>query len=428
MAEFGTDGIRGKGEALLRAGVAEALARAIGAEKPQRVVLGGDVRNTTAELLERLTSELARFDVDVYVAGIVPTPALSFAVEALHADFGVMVTASHNPPEDNGLKVLVRGGMKPDEYMERKLAERMETAPRGKSFGRLFALDTLQEMYADKLYGIFGRTLTGARVRMDCCHGATARFAPEVYEALGVTVEVEKGVRCGARVNVGCGSTHPEYIKRKTQPQELGVAFDGDGDRAICVKDGSIIDGDGILYYVSDMLKRENPQQKDLVVGTVLTNTALERELARRGARLLRTDVGDKHVLRALLREGGVLGGEPSGHILSLKHAAGGDGMLAALLLLRALKDSKLPAYLPLPVFERSFAVDCKRTALADPNIQALCVEAENTPGFDGRILVRASGTEEKVRVLVEGTGIDAEDFFAKLDLFFANFAKNVKS
>lgn len=450
MAEFGTDGIRGNGEKILKGGAAVSLARAVGEAGYSKIVLAGDARNTTPAILEVLAEELLRFDTDIYFAGVLPTPVLSFLVGELAADAGIMVTASHNPPDDNGLKVFGRGGGKLSEAEESGLVKKLSSGvAAGKSHGRLFSLDFGWEMYVEHVVELFGTEKKGTELLLDCCYGATSRFASELFREAGYSVRTLCDRRDGNRVNVGNGSTNPLFLHGElaTGSETIGLAFDGDGDRVVAaVKSASNkaknathadfsaenlvrdVDGDGILYYLSEYLENRNALLGGLVAGTVLTNTALEKELCKRGIRLVRTDVGDKHVLRALKREGGVLGGEPSGHILSLAHSPTGDGLIGGLLFLAAYAETELSPYAPQPVAEKSFVVEDKQATLADEKFLQIIESARSTPSFDGRIVVRASGTEDKIRVLVEGEGIFSADFFAEIENYLREKSKNVKN
>ena len=393
---FGTDGVRGVvGEALTpelveRLGRAAALWTAGGG-----ILVGRDTRASGPELEAALARGIVSGGGDVALAGVLPTPAV--ALQAL--DLGAVVSASHNPPEHNGVKFFDAAGSKLTDEEEEQLEEMLAAAP-ASDVGRVEQVEGAAQRYLEYVLDRFGRELGGLRIAVDCANGAYYEIAPPAFEQLGARVHAIGVDPDGANINVRCGATDLEALQRTVVDGgfDLGVAFDGDGDRMLAVdNEGNAVDGDQIVAILALHLR------VDLVAVTTMTNLGFHRLMADHGIRVVTTDVGDRYVLEALRAEGGVLGGEQSGHILYLRDHVTGDGLAAALLLCAALEGRTLAeaaAVMPrYPQAKRNVPVASKALT------PAILAEVERTNvalGGGGRVLVRPSGTESLVRVLAE--------------------------
>ena len=362
--------------------------------KGGRVFVGRDTRASGPELEEAFARGIVEAGGNAVLAGVLPTPAVAL----LALDLGVVVSASHNPPEYNGIKIFDRDGQKLTDSDEEEIESLLEEE--GPGDGEIDRVSVATDSYLEHIIERFGSDLSGVRVAVDCANGAYSAIAPQAFEQLGAEVTAIGAEPDGTNINVGCGATDLSLLQRTvlTGDFDLGVAFDGDGDRMLAVDaNGAAVDGDQILAILADRLG------VDLVAVTVMTNYGFHRFAEERGIRLVTTDVGDRYVLEALRREGGVLGGEQSGHIIYLKDHVTGDGLAAALLLCAALEGRTLAeaaAVLPrFPQAKENVRVTTKN--LSDDllqEIQRLNTELEGS----GRIVVRPSGTEPVVRVLAE--------------------------
>lgn len=433
MHYFGTDGIRNKADALLDADIPYFLGKAI-SQKGGKVIVARDVRTSSQEIEKQLCKGLLEGSAQIWLAGILPTPALAYTALSQKADYAIMITASHNPPEFNGLKVFGKGGRKLSGEEESALDEKifsLATNPNEESVAFLYedlCADTLTEdevlsdlhvtpslsnhririvdgaefLYAKHVKEMFPR-FDGYKIRLDCAYGCYATLAPAIFMSLGAVVCAEHNIRDGEKVNVGCGSTHIEEFARRVKKDEIGFAFDGDGDRVLAVVDGKLYDGDGMLLALSTLYRLQGKLKKRFVVGTILTGTKLQRELAYHNTALIRTDVGDKHILDALNAQGCLLGGEKSGHILMLDRANTGDGLITALSLLEVKRTlGSLPGYVPYPVLEFNIKADDPATTVMSDDFQAKITKVNNLYSPSGRLIVRSSGTEPYIRIFYE--------------------------
>jgi phosphoglucosamine mutase len=394
---FGTDGVRGiVGEDLTpqlveRLGRAATLWAGGGA-----VLIGRDTRGTGPELERAFASGVASAGGHAVLAGVLPSPAVAL----LALDLGAVVSASHNPPEYNGVKFFAKDGSKLADADEEEIEALLEAAPRQPELGQIDNLEVAVESYRDHILDRFGTDLTGLRIGVDCANGAYSSIAPKAFEDLGAEV-VTIGVHPdGRNINVGCGATDLRTLRRLVVEEglDLGVAFDGDGDRMLAVDaDGEALDGDQIVAVLALDLG------VDLVAVTTMTNLGFHHLMNERGIRVVTTDVGDRYVLEALKREGGVLGGEESGHIVYLDGHVTGDGLAAALLLCGALHGRSLA----------EAAAVMHRYPQSKENVRVARRELSNGLRHEvdrvnrelvgrGRVLVRPSGTEPVVRVLAE--------------------------
>jgi phosphoglucosamine mutase len=418
---FGTDGVRGVAGEMLTAELATALghgaAEVVETERPQ-VLIVRDTRDSGPMLESALAAGIAQGGGDALLGGVLPTPAASVLVRRHGLDLGAVVSASHNPWQDNGIKFFGRDGSKLDdaieERIEGRIADRLEEAGSGRrppesaaAIGRVRTLEAALADYLRELSTAFPLDLTGRRIAIDCAHGATYRAAPAIFERLGADVEALGTDPDGRNINEGVGSTHPEGLAELVAggDAEIGFAFDGDGDRVIAVDgSGGVRDGDELIAITARHL-RDTGRLDGGVAVTVMTNYGFHQAMEGAGIELEVTDVGDRHVAAALRHRAWTLGGEQSGHLIWTEYAPTGDGIGAALLLLGALGDGALADARPferLPQLLRNVEVR-DREAVAGAAALWEAVERENS-ALDGRgrVLVRPSGTESLVRVMVE--------------------------
>lgn len=436
---FGTDGIRGRanvypmtGEVMMEVGRAMALVFRLTptASGARRVLIGKDTRRSGYMLEDALASGLCSMGVDVLQVGPIPTPGLAFLTADMRCDAGAMISASHNPFDDNGVKFFSRDGFKlPDELEERIeqlvfTEELREHRPVGAEIGRASRIDDATGRYIVFLKKTFPRecTLDGLRIVMDCANGAGYKVAPTVLAELGAEV-IPIGIEPnGTNINDGCGATDTDRMVQTVRRYraDLGIAIDGDADRVILSdENGSIVDGDQILAMCARELVRQGRLERNTVVGTVMANLGLERALLGMGVDLLRTDVGDRYVVEAMRREKLNLGGEQSGHIVFLEHNTTGDGILSALQVLALCCRGGRPLSELARVMERMPQILRKVSVREKPplaelaNVQATIERIADHLGTSGRVLVRYSGTEPVARVMLEGEDEETIGAFA---------------
>jgi phosphoglucosamine mutase len=416
---FGTDGIRGVANVDLTPIMAYDLGRAVGHLLDgggRSVVIGQDTRRSGDMLVAALSAGLTAVGTDAVELGVVTTPCLAFVAAAGDHAAGIMVSASHNPPDDNGLKV-VSGGRKVDDEVE-ELLERLifqADALPGRTnaeLGQVRRDTTGMEAYLAHLREAAGDAVRGLRIGLDCANGSASVMAPALFRDMGATVTVVAAEPDGQNINVDSGSTHPDRLADTVRREglDLGLAFDGDADRLIAVDEtGAIVDGDGVMGICGLQRMADGTLRNETVVVTVMSNGGLERALRAAGVRVLRTPVGDRHVFEAMERADAVLGGEQSGHVIFRDLATTGDGMLTGIELIKAVRRGgaslgELAARIPrLPQVVLNSAVRHKDSWQVDPEFSAAIARAESRLGTRGRILVRPSGTEPKIRIMVEG-------------------------
>ena len=418
---FGTDGVRGVANADLSPDLALGLGRAAtrlqserGVDRPT-VVVGRDTRRSGPMLEDALAAGVAAAGGRVLRAGVLPTPGVAWLARTEGASMGAVISASHNPYPDNGIKLFGGDGYKLTDADEGRIEELLETpfdAPTGAGVGSSEQLDATAERYAAWVAGMVDVDVSGLRVAVDCANGAAFRVAPAVLDRLGVTYTLVAAAPDGVNINVDCGSTHLRHVADvvRTGEFDLGLAFDGDADRLLCVDAaGTPVDGDHLLGILArDLLSRDELPGR-LVVLTSMANLGLHRALRTLEARTVVTDVGDRYVLEAMRREGAVLGGEQSGHIIALDRQTTGDGVVTAALLLAALArtgDSLTHAARLVEKFPQrlvNIRADRSRLAGAAP-VWAAVRSVEKRLGDDGRVVLRPSGTEPLVRVMVEAS------------------------
>lgn len=422
---FGTDGIRGTANASpMTVETALALGRAVAtrfnrAGHRAKILVGKDTRLSGYMFEAALLAGITSTGADVILLGPLPTPGIAFLTTSMRADAGIVLSASHNPFEDNGLKVFGHDGFKLPDEVEMDL-ERMMDSPaamkvaRGHDLGRAKRVDDAMGRYVTHLKTMLRAEydLSGLRIVVDCANGAAYRAAPTLLSELGATVFAIGVTPDGTNINDGCGSLHPEKAAAavKSHGAHLGIALDGDADRLILIDErGDVVDGDAVMALAALDLKEHGLLRGDTVVATVMSNLGLEHALSRAGIRLERTAVGDRYVVQRM-REGGFnFGGEQSGHLVFLDHATTGDGLVAALQVLNVMQGRQRPLSELAQVMQRlpqllvNLKVPEKRPLASLPLAAAAMADVEAKLGKDGRILVRYSGTEAKIRVMIEG-------------------------
>ncbi|MBE9202274.1 phosphoglucosamine mutase [Synechocystis salina LEGE 06099] len=425
---FGTDGIRGKAGELLTAPLALSLGFWAGQVLREQtdtfgpVIIGQDSRLSSDMLANAMAAGLNSAGVEVWQLGLCPTPCVAYLTRKTAAIGGIMISASHNPPEDNGIKFFDHQGLK----LPKSLAKAIEAGLRGQSqtsalttsqWGRSYGQPQRVQHYQDFLLGSLPQPLDfqGLKVVLDLAWGASVNLAPHIFRNLGAEVVALHDLADGSQINVDCGSTHLHRLQRAVRETgaDLGFAFDGDADRVMAVDaQGRPVDGDYILFLWGKTLQQSNHLPDNLIVGTVMANLAFERAWEKLGGKLIRTAVGDQNVQAQMWETGAMLGGEQSGHIICHHHSYSGDGLQAALHLTALVQQSGLSlsellseSFQPYPQILRNIRVLDRERRLhwqeCAPLQQAIAT-AEESMGDTGRILVRASGTEPLMRVMVE--------------------------
>jgi phosphoglucosamine mutase len=429
---FGTDGVRGvanvypmTSELALQLGRALAHVVRSGPHR-HRIVIGKDTRLSGYMLEQAIASGICSMGVDVMLTGPLPTPGIAFITESMRADAGVVISASHNPYQDNGIKFFWRDGFKLPDQTELRIeqlvldgaspgaADFHGLRPTANRIGKAKRVDDAIGRYVVFLKSLFPRDLTldGITVVVDCGHGAAYQVAPAVLEELGARVVALNVSPDGRNINHKCGAVHPEGMARAIlrHKAQLGLALDGDADRVILADErGRVVDGDAIMALLGRALLASRQLAKKTVVATVMSNLGLEAALLPVGGKVVRTAVGDRSVVEAMRRHGYNFGGEQSGHLIFLDHVTTGDGVAAALNVLAVMRregkslSSLAACFTPFPQVLVNVPVREKRALAELPGVSAAVASAEKALGREGRVLVRASGTENKLRVLVEG-------------------------
>jgi phosphoglucosamine mutase len=426
MALFGTDGIRGlangsvlTAETALSAAVAAAhilVESSSNAGKRPRAIVGQDSRASGEFLEAAVIAGLASAGVDVYRVGVLPTPAVAHLVAATGADLGVMISASHNPMPDNGIKLFARGGGKLDDAIEAAIEKRMGEPwerPTGRAVGRIVNDETAAAAYIEHLLSSVSTPLKGLKIVVDCANGAASAVAPVVYEKAGATVIAIHHSPDGWNINDGCGSTHLEDLQAAVvrEGADFGIAHDGDSDRCLAVDgSGAIVDGDQIMTILARGFKARGRLKDDTIVATVMSNLGFFHAMKNSGIEVVTTAVGDRYVLEQMLAGDFSLGGEQSGHLIIRDHAGTGDGILTALALAQEVASSGKSLAELASAMQRFPQVlinvsGVAKEKLAQSTVIADAVSAaEKTLGEEGRVLLRASGTESLIRVMVEAS------------------------
>ena len=425
---FGTDGIRGEANRELTVDIALRLGYALGfylkRENPDKkkikVILGCDTRISGYMLRSALLAGLTSMGVSVDFVGVISTPAVAYLTKAKKADAGIMISASHNPAKDNGLKVFAGNGYKLPDEVELEI-ERLMDDPTilanpiaGDKVGKFKYAEDEYYSYRDHLLASVNGDFSGMKIVVDTANGSAYRIAKDVFLALGAEVVLINDAPNGTNINVRCGSTHPEILTKVVVGYEadLGLAYDGDADRLIAVnRHGNIIDGDKIIATLAMGMKRKGELKENKVVTTVMSNMGFENYLKENDIKLIRANVGDRYVLEKMIEHDAVIGGEQSGHIILLQYATTGDGVLTSLKLVEALRDEKkyldemIKDIKDWPQKLVNVVVDNNKKNIwnKNKNITDFIAQKEKEMEGLGRVLVRTSGTEPLVRVMVEG-------------------------
>lgn len=418
---FGTDGIRGKvGEGLMTADqvlkLGWAVGRVLASQGEKLVVIGKDTRISGYMFESALEAGLSAAGVDVRLLGPMPTPGIAYLTRTLHASAGVVISASHNPFYDNGLKFFSAEGAKLPDELEHQIEAMFDTPMTtvdSFELGKARRVADAQGRYIEacKASIPMGTSFTGMNIVIDCAHGATYDIAPKVFKELGANVVIEGAEPNGININASRGSTHPEHLQQVVQFQgaDLGIALDGDGDRLIMVDgDGEIVDGDELLYIIAKSRVHSGDDIKG-VVGTLMSNMGMELAIRAMGLEFERTAVGDRYVLEAMKQKGWVLGGESSGHIICLDRTTTGDGIVSALQVLaylaetgQSLAEAK-SGMKKLPQVMINVPLSTDSDPLESDQVKNAVLHAEQALHGQGRVLLRPSGTEPLIRVMVEG-------------------------
>lgn len=452
---FGTDGIRGRAGELLNAELArqvgfwagQVLRTHVNTKGP--MILGQDSRNSSDMLAMALSSGLTSAGLEVWNLGLCPTPCVAYLVSVTGAMGGMMISASHNPPEDNGIKFFGNDGMKLPAGLQQEIEAGLRSSAReqtvlfeatgesgylnspvplcSSAWGKHYQRPELVENYGSSLVRslLSAVDLRGMRIVLDLAWGAAVGLAPEVFKAMGAEVICLHDQPNGDRINVNCGSTHLGPLQQAVQQHaaELGFAFDGDADRVMAVDaQGRVVDGDYILYFWGQILKKKNQLPGDLIVATVMANLGFERAWKQLGGQMVRTPVGDQYVQAEMLRTGGMLGGEQSGHILCHHYSVTGDGLLTALHLAALVQETGATlsemvdqSFVTYPQLLRNVRVEDRERRCHWQHCEALqqaIAQAETAMEEQGRVLVRASGTEPVIRVMVEAQSAELAQYW----------------
>jgi phosphoglucosamine mutase len=424
---FGTDGVRGVAGSELTPELALSIGRAAGSYlRGGPVVVGRDTRRSGEMLSSALQAGFHAVGIDTVDVGVLPSGGISYLTATSGATMGAVVSASHNPAEDNGIKLLAARGSKLPDEVERELEDRLRSSgtksAMGPEIGTRFSDSDALERYVDHLVSASRYNLSGLGVVLDCANGAAFKAAPFLFRRLKADLEVLADAPDGTNINHGVGASHPEMLAKEARGR-IGLSFDGDADRLIAVdEDGRVANGDVVMAILARHLKAQGALKKNLVVATVMSNLGFRKSMAEAGIDLIETKVGDRYVMEALLEHKGSLGGEQSGHIIFLDKGQTGDGLLTAVRLLdvvagtgKELRQLRAEAITEYPQILQNVRVD-RGASLDDAG--ALWEEVrriETELGEDGRVLVRASGTEPLIRVMVEASSEELARRYADL-------------
>ena len=418
---FGTDGFRGEANVNLNVMHAYKIGRFLGhyygKDHKARVVIGKDTRRSSYMFEDALSAGLTASGADVYLLHVTTTPSVSYVIRSEDFDCGVMISASHNPYYDNGIKILNGAGQKLEAEVEAKIEEYIDAVEDEIPFatrdniGKVTDYALGRHRYIGYLMSLVTRSFKDIKVGLDCSNGSASSVAKGVFDTLGARTYVINNEPDGTNINRNCGSTHIEVLQQyvKDNGLDVGFAYDGDADRCLAVDDkGDIIDGDLILYICGTYLKDKGDLPNDTIVTTVMSNLGLYKALDKKGIRYEKTAVGDKYVYENMLQNGHGIGGEQSGHIIFQKYAATGDGILTSLMLMEVMLEKKMRLsdlkkdVVIYPQLLKNVRVADKPAARQDEDVVAAVKKVEEALGENGRILLRESGTEPVIRVMVE--------------------------
>jgi len=410
---FGTDGIRGITNEFLTGDLAFKAGNALGQiKKKALIVVGRDTRISGDMLALSLASGAISAGATVFDLGIIPTAGVAYITRQLNADFGVVISASHNPPEHNGIKVFSSQGYKLDKDLEDEIERKMATMSLlpNSEIGRYFQKSQLVDLYGLSIENICKEGLKGLKVVIDCSNGASYKVAPKIFKDLEADIIALNVSKAGDDINKDCGALHPEKLAEmvvKTN-SDCGFAYDGDSDRLIAVDEkGNIIDGDKLIYMIANYYKEHGMLEKNLVVGTAHTNMGVQKKLFEDGIDMLRSDIGDKYVIEMMLKQGAVVGGEQSGHIILKNYTTTGDGILSSIVVAKILAETKKPlsSFVDVKLYPQvNVNVKVKdKVRVLNNEVLAEAIEKEKEYLKNrGRVVVRASGTEDIIRIFTE--------------------------
>ncbi len=419
---FGTDGVRGVANTELSALLALKLGAASAyvlrnKHEGARMLIGRDPRISGDILESAMASGICSLGVDVYLSGVVPTPAVAYITQSMQTDAGIVISASHNPMKDNGIKFFGGDGYKLPDEIEAEIEAQVDNfhsipLPSGAGVGRMYHVHNLIDGYLDHLKSTFPHKLDGMKIVLDCANGATSEAAPRLFADLGADFTIINAEPDGVNINTNCGSLHPKTLQDKVVAlgAQVGMAFDGDGDRAILVDEkGRTVDGDHVMAICAFHLASQGCLPHNSVVATVMSNMGLEVALQRKGISLRRTQVGDRYVCDEMRKTGIVIGGEKSGHLIFAGHATTGDGMITALQVLNVMIETGKPLSELADQIEEypqlliNVPVKDKHGWEELAEITSAVEAGEASLSGRGRVFVRASGTENLIRVMAEG-------------------------
>jgi phosphoglucosamine mutase len=423
---FGTDGFRGEANVVLNVEHAFKVGRFLGwyfgKDHKARIVIGKDTRRSSYMFEDALSAGLTASGADAFLLHVTTTPSVSYVVRTEDFDCGIMISASHNPFYDNGIKIINGQGHKMESDVELQIEDyidgKIEELPlaTGDAIGRTVDYAAGRNRYIGHLISIATRSFKDMKVGLDCANGSASSIAKSVFDALGAKTYVINSEPDGTNINTNCGSTHIEVLQAhvKEKGLDVGFAYDGDADRCIAVdENGKIIDGDLILYVCGKYLMEQGHLEGNTIVTTVMSNLGLYKACDKIGMRYEQTAVGDKYVYENMMQNGYVLGGEQSGHIIFSKHARTGDGILTSLMIMEVILEKKMSLARLVedvkiyPQLLKNVRVTDKKTARENPEVQKAVEKVSEALGTDGRILVRESGTEPVIRVMVEAASDD---------------------
>ncbi|NDF02545.1 MAG: phosphoglucosamine mutase [Actinobacteria bacterium] len=430
MALFGTDGIRGSAgsaDSLLNPQLVNSIGVATGTvfKSQAQILIGRDTRKSGVEIEQALIAGLTSAGVNVTLIGVIPTPGLAHLVLTRKADAAIMITASHNPASDNGIKIFGSNGQKIADEIEREIERLIESSPEIKSAqqGLVAKDENGRNEYITYLLSTISKSLSGITVVVDCAHGSASTYAPEVLKRAGAEVIVIGATPDGENINKDCGSTHLDLLAAKVLQSgaDLGIAHDGDADRALLIDGrGKIVDGDALLALLALSAKRKDELPGNKIVATVMSNLGFLKKMENEGVIVEIAQVGDRYVLEQMLDHEIYYGGEQSGHIILRKFATTGDGILTALQILELIANGEASAgnlseiFTSYPQVLLNIPVANKEKVLTSAELKVATKSAESDLGNDGRILIRASGTEPLIRVMVEADTQSKADVMAR--------------
>ncbi len=424
---FGTDGFRGEANQGLTVDHALRIGRFLGhhygQNKKARIVIGKDTRLSSYMLEDALSAGITASGADAYLMHVTTTPSVSYLTRTEHFDCGVMISASHNPYYDNGIKLLNGNGEKMEEVVIKQLEAYLDSDPASIPYAKRERIGKTVDYYGGRnkyigyLISLSRNSFNGYKVGLDCANGSTWMIAKAVFDALGASTYVINNQPSGTNINQGAGSTHPEYLQQFVVENKLdvGFAFDGDADRCLAVdENGRLVDGDAILYLYGRFMKERGNLTDNTIVTTIMSNFGLYKALEEVGIQYKQTDVGDRFVYECMRENGYLLGGEQSGHIIFSKYANTGDGMLTAIKVMQAMITREQPLsklvepFVVYPQVLKNVRVKDKEQALNNQEVKAVIADKGQELGAEGRVLVRKSGTEPVIRVMAEANTKEA--------------------